>query len=69
MGIRIAARADIHGNADALAATLADLGAKGADAVVILGDHFSGPLDTAGTWALLRGLDARGDGPVRRHGA
>jgi predicted phosphodiesterase len=55
MGIRIAARADIHGNADALA----DLGAKGADAVVILGDHFSSPLDAAGTWALLRGLDAQ----------
>lgn len=59
MGMRIAALADIHGNADALAAVLADVATQGADAVVVLGDHFSSPLDAAGTWEQLRGLDAR----------
>ena len=49
--------ADIHGNADALAAVLADIDAReGAGAgIVNLGDHLSGPLDPAGTAALLRG--------------
>ena len=51
--------ADIHGNADALAAVLADIDAReGAGAgIVNLGDHLSGPLDPAGTAALLRGRD------------
>jgi len=56
--MRIAALADLHGNADALAAVLADLAGQGADAVLMLGDHFSGPLDAAGTWEQLRGLNA-----------
>ncbi|MBN8294120.1 metallophosphoesterase family protein [Rhodobacter sp. NTK016B] len=56
--MKLAALADIHGNADALAAVLADAVAQGAGQMVILGDHFSGPLDAAGTWAQLKGLDA-----------
>jgi predicted phosphodiesterase len=56
--MRLAALADIHGNADALAAVLADLAGQGADAVLVLGDHFSGPLAAAETWEVLRGLDA-----------
>ncbi|GAB1380882.1 metallophosphoesterase family protein [Pararhodobacter aggregans] len=51
--------ADIHGNADALAAVLADLAGQGADELLILGDHFSGPLAAGETWDLLRDLDAR----------
>lgn len=56
--MRIAALADVHGNADALAAVLVDLAGQGAEAVLLLGDHFSGPLDAAGTWEQVRGLDA-----------
>lgn len=56
--MRLAVLADIHGNADALAAVLADLAGQGADAVVVLGDHFSGPLAAAETWALLADLPA-----------
>lgn len=51
--MRIAALADIHGNADALRAVLADLAGQGANRVVMLGDHFSGPLAAGETWALL----------------
>ena len=57
--MRLAVLADIHGNADALAAVLADLVGQGADAALVLGDHFSGPLAAAETWAMLRDLDAR----------
>ncbi len=46
---RIAVVADIHGNADALSAVLADIGRHGADMVVNLGDHLSGPLAAAET--------------------
>lgn len=60
MGVRrLAVLADIHGNADALAAVLADLAGQRADAVLVLGDHFSGPLAAAETWEMLRALDAR----------
>lgn len=52
--MRIAAIADIHGNLDALEAVLARIAALGADLVVNLGDHLSGPLDAAGTAARLR---------------
>ncbi len=51
---RIAVISDVHGNADALAAVLAELDAAGIGRLLNLGDHFSGPLDAAGTWALLR---------------
>ena len=51
---RFAAIADIHGNADALAAVLCDIDAQGISTIVNLGDHLSGPLDAAGTLALIR---------------
>lgn len=47
---------DIHGNADALAAVMADLRVQGVQAVLNLGDHFSGPLAPAETAELLAGL-------------
>lgn len=51
---RFAAIADIHGNADALSAVLADIDAQGVETVVNLGDHLSGPLAPTETLALLR---------------
>jgi putative phosphoesterase len=51
--MRLAVLADIHGNADALAAVLDDLRAAAPDAIVNLGDCFSGPLDAARTADLL----------------
>lgn len=58
MGLnRLAVLADIHGNADALAAVLADVAGQGADAVLVLGDHFSGPLAAHETWHLLGARD------------
>ena len=54
MGRRFAAIADIHGNADALAAVLADIDGQGITEIVNLGDLVSGPLDPAGTLALIR---------------
>lgn len=50
---RFAVLADIHGNADALRVVLKDIASQGIQEVLNLGDHFSGPLDAAGTWALL----------------
>ena len=49
----LAVIADVHGNADALAAVLADIDAQGIHRIANLGDHFSGPLDPAGTADLL----------------
>ncbi|MGB3407608.1 MAG: metallophosphoesterase family protein [Jannaschia sp.] len=51
---RIAVIADIHGNADALSAVLADIGDRAVDLIVNLGDHVSGPLVAAETMALIR---------------
>ena len=62
MGRRFAAIADIHGNADALAAVLADIDAQGISEIANLGDLLSGPLDPAGTLALIR---ARSMGVIR----
>jgi len=53
----LAVLADIHGNAAALRAVLADAKARGVTRFANLGDTFYGPLDPAGTWAILRGLD------------
>jgi len=53
----LAVLADIHGNAAALRAVLADARSRGVTRFVNLGDTFHGPLDPAGTWAVLRGLD------------
>lgn len=52
---RLAVLADIHGNADALAAVLQDAASHAPDALVNLGDCFSGPLDAARTADLLAG--------------
>lgn len=45
--------ADIHGNADALNAVLADIDAHGISTILNLGDHFSGPLAAAETARIL----------------
>jgi putative phosphoesterase len=60
--MRLAAIADIHGNALALEAVLADLAQLQlngfrVDAVVNLGDHLSGPLEARRTADLLMALD------------
>lgn len=60
--MRLAAIADVHGNADALEAVLADIAGAGVTEVVNLGDHVSGPLDPAATADLLM---ARGFPSIR----
>jgi predicted phosphodiesterase len=52
----LAVLADIHGNADALAAVLRDAEQHGATRFVNLGDTLYGPLDPAGTWRMLRAM-------------
>jgi predicted phosphodiesterase len=54
--MRFAAIADIHGNAPALLAVLADIKRLGIDLVVNLGDHLGGPLEAARTADLLINL-------------
>lgn len=56
--MRIAVISDIHGNALALEAVLADIDRQAPDVICNLGDHFSGPLDPLGTARILRGVDA-----------
>lgn len=53
--MRLASIADIHGNALALEAVLADIDRLGITDIVNLGDVFSGPLDASGTANLLEG--------------
>lgn len=53
----LAVLADIHGNSLALQAVLADAAARGITRFVNLGDTFYGPLDPAGTWAILGRMD------------
>ena len=55
--MRLAAIADIHGNALALEAVLADIGALGIADIVNLGDHLSGPLEAGRTAEILIDLD------------
>jgi diadenosine tetraphosphatase ApaH/serine/threonine PP2A family protein phosphatase len=55
--MRLAAIADIHGNALALEAVLADIRAQGITDIVNLGDHLSGPLEAGRTADILVGLD------------
>ncbi|WP_172299466.1 metallophosphoesterase [Pseudoruegeria sp. HB172150] len=50
---RLAVIADIHGNADALTAVLADIDALGNAEIVNLGDHLSSPLAAAETAEIL----------------
>lgn len=52
--MRIAVLSDIHGNAWALDAVLAELDEAKADRVVNLGDCLHGPLDPRGTYERLR---------------
>lgn len=54
---RFAAIADIHGNADALAAVLDDIRLQDIASIVNLGDHFSGPLAARETADILLGCD------------
>ncbi len=49
--------ADVHGNRWALEAVLEDIKARHVQQIVNLGDCLYGPLDPAGTAAILRGLD------------
>lgn len=51
--MRFAAIADIHGNAAALEAVLADIDAQGITEIVNLGDCFSGPLEAGRTAEIL----------------
>ncbi|HQU68149.1 MAG TPA: metallophosphoesterase family protein [Albidovulum sp.] len=53
--MRIAVLSDIHGNADALEAVLRDVKRRSPDAIVNLGDCFSGPLDILRAHELLAG--------------
>jgi predicted phosphodiesterase len=55
--VRFAAIADIHGNAMALEAVLADIRALGIADIVNLGDNLSGPLEAARTADILMPLD------------
>jgi predicted phosphodiesterase len=55
--VRIAAVSDIHGNLLALDAVLADIGKRGADRIVNLGDILSGPLLPRETAERLMALD------------
>lgn len=54
--MRLAIIADIHGNAPALEAVLADISEQSFDAIVHLGDAFNGPIDPVG---VLRWLQSR----------
>jgi predicted phosphodiesterase len=55
--VRIAAVSDIHGNLFALEAVLADIGRRGVDLIVNLGDLLSGPLLPRETADRLMTLD------------
>ncbi|TCQ28654.1 metallophosphoesterase family protein [Rhizobium sp. PP-CC-3G-465] len=55
--MKIAVIADIHGNAPALEAVLADIDSQGIREIVNLGDHLSGPIDPARTADLLMARD------------
>lgn len=55
--MRIAALSDIHGNLSALDAALEDIGRRGADLIVNLGDIVSGPLLPRETAERLMALD------------
>jgi predicted phosphodiesterase len=56
--VTVAVIADVHGNAWALDAVLADARARGAHTFLDLGDTLDGPLDPAGTADRLMGLGA-----------
>jgi len=56
VSFRLAVISDIHGNLMALEAVLADIGARGVDATINLGDCVAGPLWPRETFELLADL-------------
>ena len=54
--MRLAVISDVHGNALALDAVLADIARQGVDAILCLGDNVSGPVDPAGAAERLMGI-------------
>lgn len=63
--MKIAVIADIHGNAPALEAVLADIARDHVDQIIDLGDAFNGPIDPAGVAELLQAqpmIHIRGNG-------
>jgi putative phosphoesterase len=56
--LRLAVISDVHGNAPALDAVLEHVAGEHVDAVVLLGDHVSGPIDPKGAAERLMGLNA-----------
>jgi predicted phosphodiesterase len=56
--MKLALLSDIHGNLSALQVVLADVRRRQVDAVLVLGDHLSGPLQAAETASLLMRLKA-----------
>jgi len=65
MAAKLAFISDIHGNRPALEVVLKDIDRRGADRIYNLGDSLFGPLDPAGTFALLTGREIthlRGNG-------
>ena len=55
--MRVAVISDVHGNALALEAVLADIDRHGVDKILNLGDHFAGPLEPAKVARMLSQLD------------
>ena len=55
--MRVAVISDVHGNALALEAVLADIERHDCDAILNLGDHFAGPLEPARTAKMLARLE------------
>lgn len=56
--MRLAVISDVHGNAPALDAVLEHIAGEHVDAIVLLGDHVSGPIDPKGAAERLMGLNA-----------
>lgn len=55
--MRVAVISDVHGNALALEAVLADIARHEVDKILNLGDHFAGPIEPRRTAEILAGLD------------
>ncbi|WP_404402756.1 metallophosphoesterase family protein [Pelagibacterium halotolerans] len=55
--MRVAVLSDIHGNALALEAVLADIARQDVEKILNLGDHFAGPLEPVRTARMLADLD------------
>src|SRR5690606_18662803 len=55
--MRVAVISDVHGNALALEAVLADIARHDVEKILNLGDHFAGPIAPRRTMDILAGLD------------